>query len=102
MVAKMGALGIEVLQKLRSAVKAKVNELKSGYVGEELPEYVMILIVNKKDRKDMEAALQLFLGASTSPFVHWLQEVLKKLEEVTLPKNNVSVANLSNSTNRCP
>lgn len=93
----MGNLGIEVLKKLRSAVKAKVIELKSGYVGEELLEYVMILIVNKKGKKEMETALQLFLGASTSVFVFWLQEVLNKLEEVTLPKD--SVCNRARQTN---
>lgn len=75
------------------AVKAKLTEI-GGLIGgadEELPDYVMILLVNKKSRAEMEDALNLFLGESTIFFVNWLHEILAKLQKVTVPrKRNVS------------
>lgn len=55
----------------QSAIKAKLNEMGAGYIDEELPDYVMILLVNKKSRDAMEEALNLFLGESTTTFVAW-------------------------------
>ena len=74
---------------LQSAVKAKLIELgtgsASGYIDDELPDYVMIMVANKRSRQQMVDDLSLFLGAQTEIFVNWLHQVLQKLQEVTLP-----------------
>nr|CAD7259547.1 unnamed protein product [Timema shepardi] len=64
----------------------------SGIVGgrvsrpsdEELPEYIMVMVTNKRTRVQMEDDLQLFLGSSTRHFTTWLHQVLNKLQEVTV------------------
>ncbi|EAA08638.6 AGAP004265-PA [Anopheles gambiae str. PEST] len=85
----MDNLGTEIGQKMRSAVKAKLIELgtgsASGYIDDELPDYVMIMVANKRSRQQMVDDLSLFLGAQTEIFVNWLHQVLQKLQEVTLP-----------------
>lgn len=72
----------------QSAVKAKLIELGSGtagYIDDELPDYVMIMVANKRSKEQMTSDLSLFLGKNTDVFVNWLHQVLEKLEEVTLP-----------------
>ncbi|XP_052863486.1 serine/arginine repetitive matrix protein 1 [Anopheles cruzii] len=85
----MDTLGTEIGQKMRSAVKAKLIELGtgsgSGFIDDELPDYVMIMVANKRSRQQMVDDLSLFLGAQTEVFVNWLHQVLQKLQEVTLP-----------------
>lgn len=51
---------------------------------DELPDYVMVMVANKRTRTQMEDDLQLFLGDNTELFVNWLHQVLKKLQEVTV------------------
>ncbi|XP_014242609.1 zinc finger CCCH domain-containing protein 14 [Cimex lectularius] len=79
---KVGRLGEEVGQKVKSAIKAKLMEL-GIHIDNELPDYVMVLVANKKTQKQMEEDLLLFLGENTKLFTNWLHEVLKKLEKVT-------------------
>ncbi|GAB0094921.1 hypothetical protein DMENIID0001_102470 [Sergentomyia squamirostris] len=85
----MENLGSEIGQKMRHAVKAKLLELNtgnsSGYVDDELPDYVMIMVANKRSRQQMVDDLALFLGSNTEEFVNWLHQVLQKLQEVSLP-----------------
>lgn len=95
----------------QSAIKAKLVELGSGsntnYIDDELPDYVMIMVANKRSESSMTQDLKLFLGSNTEVFgkfstssavllaqpttilflVSWLHQVLKKLQEVTLPNN---------------
>lgn len=70
-------------------MKAKLIELgsgaSSGYIDDELPDYVMIMVANKRSKDQMIGDLNLFLGKSTDVFVNWLHQVLEKLQEVTLP-----------------
>ncbi|KAI5643301.1 hypothetical protein NE865_04719 [Phthorimaea operculella] len=80
----MDVVGSEIGQKMRSAIKAKLTEL-GCYVDDELPDYVMVMVANKRTRAQMEDDLQLFLGDNTELFVNWLHQVLKKLQEVTVP-----------------
>lgn len=75
---------------LQCAVKAKLIELgtgstSGGYIDDELPDYVMIMVANKRSKKQMRDDLQLFLNENTDTFVNWLHQVLDKLQEVTLP-----------------
>lgn len=100
-----------ILEKyFQSAIKAKLLELgtgsQTGYIDDELPDYVMIMVANKRDKDQMKKDLQLFLGSNTGEiaksteidylliskifaesFVNWLHQVLQKLQEVTLPNN---------------
>lgn len=55
-----------------------------GFSDDELPDYVMVMVANKRTRAQMEDDLQLFLGDNTELFVSWLHQVLKKLQEVTV------------------
>ncbi|KAJ1528891.1 hypothetical protein ONE63_007260 [Megalurothrips usitatus] len=73
----------EVSNKIRSAIKAKLMEL-GAYVDDELPDYIMVMVANKRSRQQMEDDLQLFLGDSTSAFTSWLHTVLSKLQQVTV------------------
>ncbi|XP_034238752.1 zinc finger CCCH domain-containing protein 14 [Thrips palmi] len=73
----------EVSNKIRSAIKAKLMEL-GAYVDDELPDYIMVMVANKRSRQQMEDDLQLFLGDSTSTFTAWLHTVLNKLQQVTV------------------
>ncbi|XP_038212638.1 titin isoform X3 [Zerene cesonia] len=79
----MDVVGSEIGQKMRSAIKAKLTEL-GCYVDDELPDYVMVMVANKRTQLQMEDDLQLFLGDNTELFVNWLHQVLKKLQEVTV------------------
>lgn len=70
-------------------MKAKLLELgtggSAGFIDDELPDYVMVMVANKRTKQQMNAELNLFLGDQTDLFVTWLHEVLQKLQEVTLP-----------------
>jgi len=64
------------------------------FTDEELPDYIMVLVANRRTKPQMESDLILFLGDNTSRFVSWLYFVLKKLEEVTanLPAGSIKPA----------
>ncbi|XP_076395503.1 nuclear polyadenosine RNA-binding 2 isoform X3 [Megachile rotundata] len=69
-----------------SAIRAKLLELGVRY-DEELPDYILVMVVNKKSRQQMHEDLYLFLESCTTPFVDWLHDqVLKKLQKVTVAK----------------
>lgn len=70
----------------QSAIRAKLLELGIRY-DEELPDYILVMVVNKKSRQQMHEDLHLFLENCTTPFVDWLHDqVLKKLQKVTVAK----------------
>ncbi|XP_011496515.1 PREDICTED: zinc finger CCCH domain-containing protein 14 isoform X1 [Ceratosolen solmsi marchali] len=84
----MDIRGIEITNQLRSAIRAKLLELGVRY-DEELPDYILVMVVNKKSRQQMNEDLHLFLEDSTEPFVNWLHDqVLKKLQKVTVKKKS--------------
>nr|XP_053634388.1 zinc finger CCCH domain-containing protein 14-like [Cherax quadricarinatus] len=78
-----GRSGSEVSLKIRSAIKAKLVELGT-YVDEELPDYIMVLVANKKTKDQMDDDLSLFLGHNTERFTSWLHHVLQKLNAAAL------------------
>uniref|UniRef100_A0A6P7FJY4 Zinc finger CCCH domain-containing protein 14 n=1 Tax=Diabrotica virgifera virgifera TaxID=50390 RepID=A0A6P7FJY4_DIAVI len=84
----MNSVGAEVGQKMRSAIKAKLLELHC-YVDDELPDYIMVMVANRRTKAQMNEDLYLFLNEKTSPFVDWLHIVLKKLKEVTVTNPEV-------------
>ena len=79
----MEGLGAEVSAKIRSAIKAKLIELEA-YVDEELPDYIMVMVANNRNKEQMEEDLGLFLNHNTKAFTNWLHAVLEKLKKVTL------------------
>ncbi|KAK7479764.1 hypothetical protein BaRGS_00028944 [Batillaria attramentaria] len=75
-------IGNEISQKIRSAIKAKLVEL-GAYVDEELPDYIMVMVANKKSLTQMTDDLSLFLGTNTDKFTTWLHGLLVKLQSIT-------------------
>ncbi|XP_045677973.1 zinc finger CCCH domain-containing protein 14 isoform X2 [Phyllostomus hastatus] len=75
-------IGTEISRKIRSAIKGKLQEL-GAYVDEELPDYIMVMVANKKSQDQMTEDLSLFLGNNTVRFTVWLHGVLDKLRSVT-------------------
>lgn len=75
-------IGTEISQKIRSAIKAKLVEL-GAYVDEELPDYIMVMVANKKSQSQMTEDLGLFLGTNTEKFTLWLHGLIAKLQSIT-------------------
>lgn len=59
------------------------------FLDEELPDYIMVMVANRRSKSQMIEDLNLFLSAKTSTFVNWLHIVLKKLKEVTVTNPEV-------------
>uniref|UniRef100_A0AC34FP96 Zinc finger CCCH domain-containing protein 14 n=1 Tax=Panagrolaimus sp. ES5 TaxID=591445 RepID=A0AC34FP96_9BILA len=70
----------EFTKKLRAAIKTKIQELGIE-VDDELPDYIMIMIANKKDKAKMKNDLMLFLSDNTDPFVDWLFDFFEKVNK---------------------
>ncbi|XP_066550152.1 zinc finger CCCH domain-containing protein 14 isoform X2 [Amia ocellicauda] len=76
-------IGTEISRKIRAAIKGKLQEL-GAYVDEELPDYIMVMVANKKNAQQMADDLSLFLGNNTIKFTIWLHGVLEKLRSVAV------------------
>ncbi|KAM4522909.1 zinc finger CCCH domain-containing protein 14 isoform 2-T2 [Odontesthes bonariensis] len=74
-------IGTEISKKIRAAIKGKLQEL-GAYIDEELPDYIMVMVANKKTAQQMTDDLSLFLGNNTAKFTAWLHGVLEKLRSV--------------------
>ncbi|XP_064624045.1 zinc finger CCCH domain-containing protein 14-like isoform X2 [Lineus longissimus] len=75
-------IGSEISNKIRSAIRAKLMDLGS-YVDNELPDYIMVMVANKKTKEQMSDDLSLFLGKNTDRFTSWLDNLLKKLQSIS-------------------
>nr|CAB3267876.1 zinc finger CCCH domain-containing protein 14-like [Phallusia mammillata] len=73
-------IGTDISKNIQQAIKAKLVELNS-YVDDELPDYIMIMIANRKKEEQMTDSLSLFLGNNTKVFTKWLFELLSGLRE---------------------
>ncbi|KAK6478999.1 zinc finger CCCH domain-containing protein 14-like [Huso huso] len=80
-------IGTEISKKIRAAIKGKLQEL-GAYVDEELPDYIMVMVANKKNAQQMTDDLSLFLGNNTVKFTIWLHGVLEKLRSVAVEPLN--------------
>lgn len=76
-------IGTEISKKIRAAIKGKLQEL-GAYIDEELPDYIMVMVANKKTSQQMADDLSLFLGSNTIKFTAWLHGVLEKLRSVAV------------------
>ncbi|PIC23342.1 hypothetical protein B9Z55_017075 [Caenorhabditis nigoni] len=72
----------EVSKKLKAAIRAKLEEL-GVYVDDELPDYIMVMIANKKEKVQMKDDLNLFIGKSTAKFVDWLFDLFDRLQNAS-------------------
>merc|ERR1712045_1005503 len=88
---KMDGLSAEVSEKIRAAIRAKLREL-DAYVDDELPDYIMVLVANKKTKDQMKEDLGLFLHQHAEVFTTWLQDILNKLQQVTKPKTALATS----------
>ncbi|XP_065655394.1 trichohyalin isoform X4 [Hydra vulgaris] len=73
-------LGAEINQKVKKTIKKQLQALDC-YVDDELPEYIMVMIANKRNEKEMVDDLTLFLGAEAEKFVSWLLVVLGRIKK---------------------
>ncbi|KAM6202724.1 zinc finger CCCH domain-containing protein 14 [Rhynchocyon petersi] len=87
-------IGTEISRKIRSAIKGKLQEL-GAYVDEELPDYIMVMVANKKSQDQMTEDLSLFLGNNTIRFTVWLHGVLDKLRSVTTESSSLKTSDTS-------
>lgn len=67
---------------LQAAIRAKLEEL-GVYVDDELPDYIMVMIANKKEKTQMKDDLSLFIGKSTAKFVDWLFDLFDRLQNAS-------------------
>lgn len=79
-------LGLPVTLKLE--IEGKLREL-DVYIDEELPDYILVLLANKKSQAQMCKDLRLFFGSLTEPFVQWLHTSVKDMK--TEQKENCEV-----------
>eukprot|EP00795_Rhopilema_esculentum_P013819 gene13819-4751_t len=63
----------------KASIKRKLKECGT-YIDDELPEYIMVMIANKRKSQQMVDDLSLFLGEETDGFVKWLFQTLGKLQ----------------------
>ncbi|XP_051954523.1 zinc finger CCCH domain-containing protein 14-like [Xyrauchen texanus] len=94
-------IGTEISKKIRAAIKGKLQEL-GAYVDEELPDYIMVMVANKKNPQQMADDLSLFLGNNTIKFTVWLHGVLDKLRSVAVEPMSVHPRVLHSETNVPP
>ncbi len=62
------------------------------FADEELPDYIMVLVANKKTKDQMDDDLSLFLGHNTERFTSWLHHVLQKLNAAALLQGTAAAA----------
>ncbi|XP_020605748.1 zinc finger CCCH domain-containing protein 14-like [Orbicella faveolata] len=86
-------IGNEISQQIRGAIKTKLKELGS-YVDEELPDYIMVMLANKRSKEQMTEDLVLFLGANTALFTDWLVNIIQKLQDVTSLQENTEQSSI--------
>lgn len=72
------------------AITAKLKEL-DAYVDDELPDYIMIMVANKKTEKQMTDALSLFLATNTEKFTSWLHSLLTTLRKAKSDKTSAGI-----------
>uniref|UniRef100_A0A8D2D5F5 Zinc finger CCCH domain-containing protein 14 n=1 Tax=Sciurus vulgaris TaxID=55149 RepID=A0A8D2D5F5_SCIVU len=94
-------IGTEISRKIRSAIKGKLQEL-GAYVDEELPDYIMVMVANKKSQDQMTEDLSLFLGNNTIRFTVWLHGVLDKLRSVTTEPSSLKSSDTNIFDNNVP
>ena len=73
-------LGKEISQKVKNTITKQLQTL-GCYVDDELPEYIMVMIANKRSHDQMIEDLNLFLNDEADKFVSWLEVVLGRIQK---------------------
>ena len=77
---------------LKSEIESKLKEL-DVYIDEELPDYILVLLANKKSQPQMCKDLRLFFGSLTETFVQWVHTRVKDLRaEDTKQRENSTLS----------
>lgn len=69
----------------QDGIIAKLKQY-DAYIDNELPDYIIVMLANKKSMLQVKNDLQLFLGSNTNAFTDWLQKAMSIpdfLDEVT-------------------
>ncbi len=59
---------------MQDGIIAKLKQY-NAYIDNELPDYIIVMLANKKTMLQIKNDLQLFLGNNTDAFSDWLQRV---------------------------
>jgi len=65
---------------LKTAVKDKLAQMDC-LIDDDLPNYIMIMMANRKSKKEMTEALHLFLNERTNDFTTWLYQMLDSIRK---------------------
>ncbi|VDO04572.1 unnamed protein product [Rodentolepis nana] len=76
----------EFLSQIKDQIKNKLIEL-DAFGDEELPDYITVMVANKKKRSSMKKDLQLFLGDDTDHFTEWLHDLLSSKSQDVVKKD---------------
>ncbi|KAG8191243.1 hypothetical protein JTE90_003256 [Oedothorax gibbosus] len=76
----MDKISVDLLDRIKTAVIKKLREM-DRYVDNELPDYIMILVANKRTVAHMQKDLALFLGKHTNEFTVWLFDLVAQLKK---------------------
>ncbi|XP_046919390.2 nuclear polyadenosine RNA-binding 2 isoform X1 [Dermatophagoides farinae] len=73
----------EIIDELKASVTAKLKELDpdNTELGSSLIDYIIVMVINQKNKYEMKHNLALFLGKISDDFVNWLFEHLSKLKQ---------------------
>ena len=63
--------------KIKKAIVKKLTEMDKLDDGE-LPDYILVMVNNRRDKRDMEHDLNLFLGDDTKKFINWLFDFTRR------------------------
>ncbi|KAL8594850.1 hypothetical protein ACOMHN_016091 [Nucella lapillus] len=85
--------------KIRTAINVKLAEIGND-VYEELPDYIMVMVANRRNEEEMTEELSLFLGDKADRFTSWLHSLLSKLQYVASgsPETKADEGNLASAS----
>jgi len=63
--------------RIKKAIVKKLTEMDKLDDGE-LPDYILVMVNNRRDKRDMEHDLNLFLGDDTQKFINWLFDFTRR------------------------
>jgi hypothetical protein len=75
---------------LKTAVKEKLASMDC-LIDDDLPNYIMIMMANRKTKKEMTEALTLFLNERTEEFTAWLYQMLDNIRKRREKKNRPGI-----------
>ncbi|KAM7541046.1 hypothetical protein Aperf_G00000020296 [Anoplocephala perfoliata] len=75
----------EFLAEVKELIRNKLIEL-GALADEELPDYITVMVANKKKRSGMKKDLQLFLGDDTDNFTEWLHAAIDSKTQEKIKK----------------